>query len=122
MGLVPRVSSEIFGEDPMQTLVHRVITSSISQWYRRVKAQARKELEELIRYATRPPLAEKLKRILGVDLTLCPRCGGTLKSLAAITDPPSITTILRHFGLSADPPVARQRGAPTGEEPGRAVT
>ena len=48
--------------------------------------------------------AAMLKRIFAVDLAICPRCGSLLKSIAAITDPVSIATILRHFSQGPDPP------------------
>jgi len=40
-----------------------------------------------------------LKRVFNVDLEHCPNCGGALKMIAAIEDPPVIIKILSHLGL-----------------------
>ena len=48
--------------------------------------------------------AALLKRVLQIDLLRCPRCGSEVRTIAAITDPASIAELLRHFGLSTDPP------------------
>jgi len=34
-----------------------------------------------------------------IDIENCPNCGGTLKIIAAIEDPPVIDKILSHLGL-----------------------
>ena len=51
--------------------------------------------------------AAMLKRIFAVDLTICPRCGSLLKSIAAITDPASIAAILSHSSQGPDPPLPK---------------
>lgn len=42
--------------------------------------------------------AQRLKRVFKIDITLCPRCGGTLRVIADITDPVIIQKILDHVG------------------------
>ncbi|MCA1852327.1 MAG: transposase, partial [Beggiatoa sp.] len=48
--------------------------------------------------------ARLLKRVFEIDIQQCPQCGGTLKLIAAIEDPPVIAKILTHLGLSARAP------------------
>ncbi len=43
--------------------------------------------------------ARLLKRVFDVDVEHCPNCGGALKIIAAIDDPPVIVKILSHLGL-----------------------
>jgi hypothetical protein len=67
------------------------------------------------------PWARLLKRVFGIDIEICPNCGGQLKLtapahpcargisasmhvIAAITDPAVIRKILNHLGLSPHPP------------------
>jgi len=38
-------------------------------------------------------------RGLDIDIERCPNCGGALKIIAAIEDPPVIVKILSHLGL-----------------------
>jgi hypothetical protein len=44
--------------------------------------------------------ARLLKRVFDIDIEHCPNCGGALKIIAAIEDPPAIVKILSHLGLS----------------------
>jgi len=62
--------------------------------------------------------AQRLKRVFKVDVETCPNCGGTVKVIASIEDPPVIERILNHLagknlpGLwpeSRAPPVCVQR-------------
>src|SRR5262249_35703722 len=46
-----------------------------------------------------------LKRVFDIDVEHCPNCGGALKIIAAIEDPPVIVKILSHLGL---PPAPRR--------------
>src|SRR5713101_7976386 len=48
--------------------------------------------------------ARLLKRVFDLDIEHCPRCGGTLKIIAAIVDPPVIAQILAHLHLPARAP------------------
>ena len=55
--------------------------------------------------------ARRLKRVFDSDIEHCPNCGGSLKIIAAIEDPPVIVRILSHLGLAscAPPRVPAQR-------------
>ena len=48
--------------------------------------------------------ARLLKRVFGIDIEHCPRCGGALKIIAAIEEPAVIVRILTHLGLPARAP------------------
>jgi len=41
--------------------------------------------------------AQRLKRVFQIDVETCPSCGGTVKVIASIEDPPVIERILRHL-------------------------
>ena len=43
--------------------------------------------------------ARLLKRVFGIDVELCPHCGGKLKIIAAIEEPGVVAKILAHLGL-----------------------
>ena len=45
-----------------------------------------------------------LKRVFDIDLEHCPQCGGALKIIAAIVEPPVIVRILAHLGLPTRAP------------------
>jgi hypothetical protein len=48
--------------------------------------------------------ARLLKRVSDIDLEHYPNCGGILKIIAAIEDPPVIARILTHLGLPTRAP------------------
>ena len=48
--------------------------------------------------------AKLLKRVFEIDMEHCPNCGGELKTIAAILEPPVIEKILTHLGLQARAP------------------
>ena len=48
--------------------------------------------------------ARLLKRGFDIDIERCSHCGGTLKIIAAIEDPPVIARILAHLGLPTRAP------------------
>ena len=39
---------------------------------------------------------QRLKRVFAIDIKTCPECGGKLRVVACIEDPPLITKILSH--------------------------
>ena len=51
---------------------------------------------------------QRLRRVYDIDVSVCPNCGGALKVLAVITQPPVITSILAHLSKreTRAPPVA----------------
>jgi hypothetical protein len=59
--------------------------------------------------------ARRLKRVFGIEIELCARCGGRLKVIASIEEPALIERILAHRrerGEEAAPPVSRGARAP----------
>jgi hypothetical protein len=48
--------------------------------------------------------ARLLRRVFDIDNEHCPNCGGSLKIIAAIEDPPVIVKILAHLGLPTRAP------------------
>lgn len=53
------------------------------------------------------PWAELLKRTFGIDLSICPQCGGKVRVIAAIMGTEAVDKILDHLGLGSDPPEMR---------------
>jgi putative transposase len=51
------------------------------------------------------PWAELLKRTFGIDVETCPRCGGRMRLIALITEPPNVARFLRHLGEPTEPPL-----------------
>jgi len=47
--------------------------------------------------------AQRLKRVFAIDIEVCRRCGGQLKVIASIEDPPVIERILAHLGCDSEP-------------------
>jgi hypothetical protein len=45
-----------------------------------------------------------LKRIFDIDISLCERCGGPVRVVAAIQEPETVAKILDHLGLPSRPP------------------
>jgi hypothetical protein len=61
--------------------------------------------------------AQRLKRVFAIDIEVCRRCGGKLKVIASIEDPPVIERILEHLGGDSEPadPANPSRGPPQGD-------
>jgi hypothetical protein len=52
--------------------------------------------------------AERLRRVFGIEITVCPHCGGRLRVIADVTAPDVINRILEHVrreGLPRAPPI-----------------
>jgi hypothetical protein len=58
--------------------------------------------------------ARLLKRVFDLDIEHCPHCGGSLKIIAAIEDPPVIVRILAHLGLPTRAPARRVKWLASG--------
>lgn len=56
--------------------------------------------------------AQLLRRVYGIESMSCPRCGGELRFIAAITEGQATRAILEHLGLNDEPPSARRSRAP----------
>jgi len=66
--------------------------------------------------STRIAWVHLLARIYEVLPLLCPACGGEMRIVAFLTDPPNVRAILLHLGLPDRPPrVAPARGPPQSE-------
>ena len=52
--------------------------------------------------------AQRLKRVFGIEITLCPKCGGRLRVIADVTDSVTIQKILDHV---AQPPPSTRTGS-----------
>ena len=61
--------------------------------------------------------AQRLKRVFAIDIEVCRRCGGKLRVIASIEDPPVIERILEHLGCHSGPadPAHPSRGPPRGD-------
>lgn len=67
--------------------------------------------------AKRIAWAQLLKRVFGIDVTVCSKCSGKIKIIAAIEDPKVIKKILNHMGLASSAPrLAPARGPPTPDQ------
>jgi len=57
--------------------------------------------------------AKRLKRVFGIEIDTCQRCGGTLRIVASIEQPEVIAEILAHLERAA-PPQPKQPEVPLG--------
>jgi hypothetical protein len=48
--------------------------------------------------------ADLMRRVFAIDVLACAGCGGRLRFLATIEDPPTVTKILAHLGLPTEGP------------------
>ena len=48
--------------------------------------------------------SQLLRRVFDIDVSVCERCGGPVRVLAAIQEPETAEKILNYFGLPAKPP------------------
>jgi hypothetical protein len=46
-----------------------------------------------------------MRRVFAIDVLACASCGGRLRFVATIEDPPVVTRILAHLDLPTDGPV-----------------
>ena len=65
--------------------------------------------EEYLGEIPRMSWARLLKRVFDIDIKRCPNCGGALKIIAAIEDPPVIVKILSHLAYRPAPRRVRRR-------------
>ena len=56
--------------------------------------------------------AKRLKRVFGIEIDTCQRCGGTLRIIASIEQPAVIAEILAHLERTAPQPT--KPGLPLG--------
>ena len=57
--------------------------------------------------------AELMRRVFGLDVLECPKCGGQARVVALIDEPTAIRAILRHLGLPTSTlPLSPARGPP----------
>jgi hypothetical protein len=56
--------------------------------------------------------ADLMRRIFGLDVLACPRCGGRLRLIALVEEAAVIDRILRHLGLPNTVPAPRPARAP----------
>ncbi len=56
---------------------------------------------------------QRLKRVFAIDIESCPSCGGKLRIIACIEDPPLMAKILGHVQAREEQAVAR---APPGRQ------
>ena len=47
--------------------------------------------------------ARRLKRVFGIEIERCERCGGRVRVVSSIEDPVVIERILKHLGLLGEP-------------------
>ena len=61
--------------------------------------------------------AQRLKRVFAIDIETCRQCGGKLRVIASIEDPPVIERILEHLGHTTEPvdPANPSRAPPQGD-------
>ena len=57
--------------------------------------------------------AQRLKRVFGIEIERCEKCGGKVKIIACIEDPEVIQKILKHLGLE-EASQTRNRSPPVG--------
>lgn len=68
-------------------------------------------MPDLIRYPGQG-WAQRLKRVFAIDIGTCPDCGGKLRVIACIEDPPLIRKILEHVQCREALPDHVARGPP----------
>jgi len=56
--------------------------------------------------------ADLMRRVFALDVLACPTCGGRLRFIATIEDPPVVQRILAHVGLPTTLPEARPARPP----------
>ena len=44
-----------------------------------------------------------LAKVFKIDVTICPKCQGSLRKIAAVVDPTEVRRYLKHVGLDCDP-------------------
>ena len=65
---------------------------------------------------------QRLKRVFAIDIETCPECGGTLRVISCIEDPPLIRKILGHVQQRAALTGITARGPPANPQAVRQLT
>src|SRR5215813_11766489 len=92
---------------PRRAGAQREVAQSNRSRSRRACHRARTDHASAQGETPRMSWARLLKRVFDIDVEHCPNCGGALKIIAAIEDPPVIIKILSHLGLPTRAPARR---------------
>lgn len=65
--------------------------------------------------------AQRLKRVFGIDIETCLRCGGAVRILASVEEPDAIGRILEHFDQQGALPQAHYQPATRGPPAGAPI-
>ena len=65
---------------------------------------------------------QRLRRVFAIDIETCPECGGKLRVIACIENPPLIAKILGHVRQRRALIATTARGPPTGSISGLHLT
>ena len=59
--------------------------------------------------------SKMLAKVFKIDVTICPKCQGSLRKIAAVVGPTEVRRYLKHVGLDCDPPARAPPRAVQGE-------
>jgi len=81
-----------------------------------VENEAPLQDEDAVSRPRRLSWAALLRRVLGLDVLLCDRCGGPRKVVAFVTDPIELARICDSLGVPSQPPPLAPARSPPQEE------